>query len=435
MSYSINYREYNDKNLLEDNYDTGCFSNIFSYGVKDNTTHIILYVSKLFISEEKFVKWVNAVNNAGYPCKYEGLSTDEHLKWLNLENTKYHIVSVPIAEHKNSITFLTSTLSIVRAAYDASGHMGKDPHKICEKYFEICEVLPDVDDFTRIMMAHAMYGRGAGHLIHNLCNFRLFTLENFLKEKPENDIITKGGRYLHITYNKFATFDNVPQDIKEYYNLLTKKPEEKVTKVYVVGNSLNYANWLPNTKVVPTLEESDLVLFTGGEDVTPAIYGDVPHPRTGNNISRDNIEQEIFQKAKDLDKKMLGICRGSQFLCAMSGGKLVQDQSNPQYIHRITLKDGREIDITSTHHQAQYPFNMNAWDYDIIGWSKDLSPYHQDGNCKELNPPVECEIVHYKKTKALAIQGHPEHEEYQRYHKDSADVLKEIFTNFINDKL
>ena len=442
MGYSINYREYKDKEQIADYKSTACFSKIFDSGIDKNTTQILLYIKDLFVTDEEFIAWVAAVNNAGFPCKYEGKGGDKGLEWVKLSNI-YHIVTVPTGQYNENIMYLTSALSIIRAAYDQSGHMGKDPHKIVQNYFKIKAKLNNIDEFTAIMMAHAMYGRGAGHLIHDSHKLRKFTLKELLDTpngKTKN--IYSGGRYLHVTYNDFATFENDPTKMsaKEYYAAIEDKPlKKKVTKVYVVGGENNYANWLPNTKIVKSFDNADLILFTGGEDVTPKYYGEPKHPATHCNEERDKREAEIFKKAKQAGKKMLGICRGSQFLCVMNGGKLVQHQENTRYIHKINVTFGdykdRIILITSTHHQAQYPYNLPKWDYKIIGWTNGTSDIHQDGNEKELNPEKECEIVYYKKTKSLGIQGHPEHVNYQTNNKESMGVLYDLFNNFINDKL
>lgn len=181
-------------------------------------------------------------------------------------------------------------------------------------------------------------------------------------------------------------------------------------KIYVVGPAIDYANWMEG-ELVKNLEDADLVVFTGGEDVDPSLYNEPKHPTTGSNLNRDNYEQKMFKKAKFLRKHLIGICRGSQFLCVMAGGKLVQHQQNLSHMHDIELYDGKFLPITSTHHQAQYPWGMTEGkDFEVLGWSKRESDYHLDGKGKELSiaSEKECEIVYYPKIKALGIQGHPE---------------------------
>lgn len=80
-------------------------------------------------------------------------------------------------------------------------------------------------------------------------------------------------------------------------------------KVYVVGNAKHYADFITGVKLVEDIEKADIVLFTGGEDVDPSLYGCKKHPTTFSNIQRDLEEKEIFEKVKP-NQLCLGICRG-----------------------------------------------------------------------------------------------------------------------------
>lgn len=203
-------------------------------------------------------------------------------------------------------------------------------------------------------------------------------------------------------------------------------------KVYHLQGMLNYSNWIPNKVIVNNLEEADLVLAEGGADVSPELYGEQQHPFTITNPKRDAEETQILKKAIELKIPILGICRGSQLTCVMAGGKLVQHQENPKFLHKIKTYDDKEIEVTSTHHQAQYPFNLKNEEYKILGWTTDISRYHEDGNKKELNPKVECEIVYYPKIKGLAIQSHPEMLDLNH---PTINYMQDLFNNFINNKL
>lgn len=211
----------------------------------------------------------------------------------------------------------------------------------------------------------------------------------------------------------------------------------KDSKIYVVGTGKSYANWMLGT-VVDTMEESDFVVFTGGEDVSPAFYGHAANPRTRTNPLRDVFEKKEFDKAQQLGKKCVGICRGSQFLCAMSGGKLVQHQDNPLFSHNIKTYTGDEFEITSTHHQAQYPFTISK-DYQgrdnylVIAWTEGISAYHENGLQEEMPLPnnKECEIVYYKNTNCLGIQGHPEMMFNKEHYKESITKLQAILNKFL----
>jgi hypothetical protein len=188
-------------------------------------------------------------------------------------------------------------------------------------------------------------------------------------------------------------------------------------KIFVVGkNSGDYMNWMQGERT-HRMGEAELVVFTGGEDVSPELYGDKPHVTTHSNPERDKREVEAYKEAYRTNKKMVGICRGSQFLCVMSGGKLVQHQNNPGFMHRMRTFDNKEIWVSSTHHQAQYPWGLPAIDYTVLGWTTDASDYHFNGAGEELivgvDNPIhmrgrEVEVCYYRKSNCLCIQSHPE---------------------------
>lgn len=181
-------------------------------------------------------------------------------------------------------------------------------------------------------------------------------------------------------------------------------------KIYVVGDSTHYASWIDNHKLVDNIEDADIVLFTGGEDVDPSIYGQEKHPKTYSNLERDLKEKAEFEKMKP-NQLALGICRGSQLLCALNGGNLIQDCGGHALFETHEITDGTvSVSITSTHHQMQYPFNLNKKDYDLLFYAKPKrSPYYDGFGIDNI--PCESEVVYYHvagKPCSLAIQGHPE---------------------------
>lgn len=89
---------------------------------------------------------------------------------------------------------------------------------------------------------------------------------------------------------------------------------------------------LPLTEKQKDLEQlgsmCDGVLFAGGQDVTPAVYGREQTPNCGETCpERDRMERRLLQILLEQDKPLLGICRGLQFLNAALGGTLYQDLS------------------------------------------------------------------------------------------------------------
>jgi gamma-glutamyl-gamma-aminobutyrate hydrolase PuuD len=164
-------------------------------------------------------------------------------------------------------------------------------------------------------------------------------------------------------------------------------------------------------------EKLDLVLFIGGEDVYPQYYQENLGSRTICNQERDKYEKNyLFQNFTEIPK--LGICRGAQFLTVFSGGKLFQhvDGHSISGLHPIEMNSlgltGSVYNITSTHHQMMNPFELSPETYEIIAYSKyHLSNTYLNGNDLENSLPenfVEPEIVYYRNTNSLCVQGHPE---------------------------
>lgn len=217
-------------------------------------------------------------------------------------------------------------------------------------------------------------------------------------------------------------------------------------KIYVPYGSKGYANWISNN-FVNSVEEADLVLITGGEDINPRIYGEQPHSSTWYNVNRDEIELTAVNEAIKLEKLLWGTCRGIQLLCAKAGGKLVQDMNHP-YSHSIITNEGEEMMTNSLHHQMQYPFDLvEGEDYHILAYARGLSkergiPYYGGAKDEQMILPVdkdgytiEPEICFYPKIRALGHQAHPEMMLGSPNYKPMVDYSKSILTKLINNTL
>lgn len=201
----------------------------------------------------------------------------------------------------------------------------------------------------------------------------------------------------------------------------------KRLKIAIVGwpDYKNYAKFIRNGEVEIISDDNissdtDLVLFAGGSDVDPIFYNEKKGYRTSSDTNRDVYESEVFAKTFMLGVPMIGICRGAQFITVMNGGRLIQHVDNHGIYgyHSIVDRDGNKYEITSTHHQMMYPFDLKEEDYEILAWTpKTLATMQLNGDNKQINLPenfVEPEIVFYNKTKCLCIQGHPEMMHNQR---------------------
>lgn len=153
-------------------------------------------------------------------------------------------------------------------------------------------------------------------------------------------------------------------------------------------------------KTAELLPDPHLVVFTGGSDVTPWLYGAV-NTASGNNFERDVVETLWFHRFLKIPK--VGICRGGQFLNVMSGGTMDQDIQNHGRTHEIVhtnyLVAGSSV--TSTHHQHMVPENTK-------GHSHVLAVSSDNRN----------EIISYTNTNSLCFQPHPEYE-----HKETALIF------------
>jgi len=84
---------------------------------------------------------------------------------------------------------------------------------------------------------------------------------------------------------------------------------------------------------VPDALKKDILIFSGGEDISPSLYGEENRSCFGVNGGRDAFEKEVFTKAYFRGIKILGICRGHQLINALLGGKLYQDITADTGIH------------------------------------------------------------------------------------------------------
>ena len=126
----------------------------------------------------------------------------------------------------------------------------------------------------------------------------------------------------------------------------------------------------------PILSVCSGILFAGGQDVDPAVYGREKLDVCGEVCQeRDRIERWLLEFALEQDLRILGICRGHQLLNACLGGTLYQDlpaqhpspvchSQKPPYngpAHKVRVKQDSllarlvgagELSVNSCHHQG-----------------------------------------------------------------------------------
>ena len=91
------------------------------------------------------------------------------------------------------------------------------------------------------------------------------------------------------------------------------------------------------------LARLDGLIFTGGGDVEPALYGAAEHEASyGMNAERDRAEGDLIRAAIAGEKPMLCICRGVQILNVALGGTLQQhlpDVVGEDTLHRAPPRE------------------------------------------------------------------------------------------------
>jgi putative glutamine amidotransferase len=105
------------------------------------------------------------------------------------------------------------------------------------------------------------------------------------------------------------------------------------------------------------IERVDGLVLTGGADVNPALYDEVPHPKLGEvSDIRDHWEIALLGAARKRGIPVLAICRGAQILNVALGGTLIQD---------LPLQHPSEIN-----HDPDLPRNSRTHSVELPGESR-----------------------------------------------------------------
>jgi gamma-glutamyl-gamma-aminobutyrate hydrolase PuuD len=196
--------------------------------------------------------------------------------------------------------------------------------------------------------------------------------------------------------------------------VLSVKPS--TPRVYVVGGGYEYIKLMFELGYsgAKGLWDADLVLFTGGEDVDPQLYGEAALQTTYYNRPRDDRESKIYEDALELGLGMIGICRGGQFLNVKNKGKMWQHVNGhatgrSHLLYRVDekgmlIKPG--ILATSTHHQMMRPADEAV----VLAVACEATNLvsHRETHEKTEAEASDIEVVYYPDTNCLCFQPHPE---------------------------
>jgi putative glutamine amidotransferase len=163
--------------------------------------------------------------------------------------------------------------------------------------------------------------------------------------------------------------------------------------------------------VEETIEALDGLIFSGGSDLDPALYGQEPSPETTGVVrQRDDAELMLMRAALAHDLPLLAICRGSQVLNVALGGDLIQHL--PEIVghdghkelagrfsrHDVSLEPGTRLAgllgkrtaVLSHHHQG----------FSRLGEGLEASARDGDGTVEALEAP--------SRRFAIGVLWHPE---------------------------
>ncbi|WP_020004175.1 gamma-glutamyl-gamma-aminobutyrate hydrolase family protein [Brachyspira innocens] len=161
-------------------------------------------------------------------------------------------------------------------------------------------------------------------------------------------------------------------------------------------------------------ENVDGIIMTGGVDVHPFRFNEEPIEKIGTiSDERDDFDFKLMKYAAEMNKPILGICRGIQVINVYFGGTLIQDiptQRNTNILHSQTAE----------YHVATHKIQIvkDSIIYDMLGESSEVNSFHHqaiDKLAKDFKVTATAkdgivEAIEYKKKDSfiLGVQWHPE---------------------------
>ena len=129
----------------------------------------------------------------------------------------------------------------------------------------------------------------------------------------------------------------------------------------------------PGADLEETLGVVSALVFTGGSDLDPALYGADAHPATGGVVrERDDFELSLMRAALERDLPILAICRGSQMLNVALGGDLEQHVPD-----RVQADTHKQVDGVFADHDVEVleGTRLSA----LLGDRHDVKSHHHQG--------------------------------------------------------
>lgn len=200
-----------------------------------------------------------------------------------------------------------------------------------------------------------------------------------------------------------------------------KKERYDELKVFCVGSDWDM-KWIPNAEKANSLEAADVVIMPGGADWNPALYAENKGRHTHFLERTDEYQLEMFIRAVNAGKFIIGICRGAQLLGIAMGGNLFQDVNHHAIggTHLMFDQQGNMWDTNSLQHQMVNWQSIPNIEYRgrLLMWAESLSTGYLNGDDKQWeykngelyqkHTVDEPEVFQFNTINALGVQGHPE---------------------------
>ncbi|MFC5450007.1 gamma-glutamyl-gamma-aminobutyrate hydrolase family protein [Paenibacillus aestuarii] len=186
--------------------------------------------------------------------------------------------------------------------------------------------------------------------------------------------------------------------------------------------------------ILPILAKLDGILFTGGNDVSPLCFNEIPSSAVGEvSVKRDRTDLALIKSAlENYQMPILGICRGCQVLNVALGGTLHQDLTkdgvtkNEHFllsypIEHISQKVNLETNSRLAKIFASNSIGINSFHHQAVknlGKNLVVAARAEDDVIEAIEIPGERFIV--------GVQWHPE---MMQKNKVNHSVLFESFIN------
>lgn len=209
---------------------------------------------------------------------------------------------------------------------------------------------------------------------------------------------------------------------------IVNQTEPWVPQIY--GQNLHYSNailaaggvpvfipLMPDVQLKNLYERLDGIIFAGGNDIDPTLYGETQVEATKDvSPKRDHAESLLMSWAVSDDKPFFAICRGMQLFNVLLGGSLYQDIPTAIPEARDHLLALHEKDYTTIAHTlkvaptSQLAHFTNTLTIDAnsrhhqavkhIGQGLHATAWSEDGIVEAIEHP--------DKRFAIGVQCHPE---------------------------